>query len=209
MSDKEKLKNLLDQGLISEQEYTRGIQKAGNSSLIKIGAGVLVTLSILLAVSNSNNVEDQASLSVSEPFTESKEISSNSTSTDLQPTTTISTSKAQPSTTTTTIRSIITTTTIPSVTIGGITYSCTQDYSGWTCRNGGTTYYCDAVSNYSDCSKLWYPNILDDYDIVTVSNQNYVCSSTFSTYDDCYEYRGGNPANVSTFGTPDLWCDYS
>ena len=206
MSDKKKLKNLLDQGLISEEEYTKGIRKSSNSSLIKIGVGVLAAVSVLIAVSNPSGVEDQPSLSVSEPVTESKEISPNNASSDLQPTTTISTSKAQPPSTSTTIRSIITTTTIPTVTIGGITYTCTQDYDGWTCRNGGTTYYCDAVSNYSDCSKLWYPNVLDDYDIVTVSNQNYVCSNSFSTYDDCYEYRGGNPANVSTFGTPDLWC---
>ena len=98
--------------------------------------------------SNYSTVNEQPSLSVSEPVTESKEISPNNASSDLQPTTTISTSKAQPpSENTTTIRSIITTTTIPSVTIGGVTYTCTQDYDGWTCRNGGTTYYCDAVSN--------------------------------------------------------------
>ena len=209
MSDKKKLKNLLDQGLISEEEYSKGIQKAGSSSLIKIGVGVFAVVSIVIAVSNSNTIEEQPSLSVSEPVTESKEISPNNTSSDLQPTTTIPKTKAQPPSTTTTIRSIITTTTIPSVTIGGITYTCTEDYNGWTCKNGATTYYCDAVSSYSDCSKLWYPNVLNNYDIVTVSNQNYVCNNTFSTYDDCYEYSGGNPTNVSTFGTPDLWCDYS
>ena len=90
MSDKKKLKNLLDQGLISEEEYTKGIRKSSNSSLIKIGVGVLAAVSVLIAVSNPSGVEDQPSLSVSEPVTESKEISPNNASSDLQPTTTIS-----------------------------------------------------------------------------------------------------------------------
>ena len=123
MSDKKKLKNLLDQGLISEEEYSKGIQKAGSSSLIKIGVGVFAAVSIVIALSNSNTIDEQPSLSVSEPVTESKEISSNNAPSDLKPTTTIPKTKAQPPSTTTTIRSIITTTTIPSVTIGGVTYT--------------------------------------------------------------------------------------
>ena len=72
MSDKKKLKNLLDQGLISEEEYAKGIQKAGNSSVIKIGVGVLAIVLVLILTSNSDIVNDQPSLSVSEPVTESK-----------------------------------------------------------------------------------------------------------------------------------------
>ena len=88
MSDKKKLKNLLDQGLISEEEYAKGIQRAGNSSVIKIGVGVLAIVLVLILTSNSDIVNDQPSLSVSEPVTESKDISSNNESSDLQPTTT-------------------------------------------------------------------------------------------------------------------------
>ncbi len=141
---------------------------------------------------------------LSSDFSESEEIIDDSTTTTKPKVTTTTKPKV-----TTTTKPKVTTTTIPTYLIGGSSYTCDKNFNGWKCTSGSQIRYCDGYSAPDTCSSDWYPDVLDDYEFVEFSYSTYLCTNTYQTYSECYEYFGGNPSNVATFGTPDIWCDYS
>ena len=68
--------------------------------------------------------------------------------------------------------------------------------------------YCSGSKDRPDCSKYWYPNELDDYDLWVIGGSDYLCqrasSGEWDDYD-CSQYTGGDPDRVSFFW-PDLKC---
>lgn len=96
-----------------------------------------------------------------------------------------------------------TTTSLPTVILGGFSYTCEEASAGkWDCRNGVNTAYCSGYGTPQDCSELWYPDALASARLVEFRNSTYVCE----TYGNgCVRYVGGPPP--SSFYSPDIWCD--
>ncbi len=72
--------------------------------------------------------------------------------------------------------------------------------------------YCSGTATFRDCSGLWFPSDLDEYDLRTVDGHDVICTSagTFSSPGDqaCYLYAGGNPSTATT-GLADYMCSSS
>jgi len=66
--------------------------------------------------------------------------------------------------------------------------------------------YCSGSDSTPDCSDLWYPIDLADYELRQISGRDHLCEDGWSYGDvDCYRYDGGDPAfAVGSF--PDLEC---
>lgn len=61
--------------------------------------------------------------------------------------------------------------------------------------------YCSGMQAYPDCSELWYPDGLANYEIVSMSGLTYLCeralTGSWGDYD-CGTYDGGDPNRVWT-----------
>lgn len=78
--------------------------------------------------------------------------------------------------------------------------------------------YCSGPKYSPECSELWYPDELDDYEIINMGGRMYLCKNAVLGGGigdkDCAPYSGGDPDRVSFFSalkcSPDvggLRCD--
>ncbi len=66
---------------------------------------------------------------------------------------------------------------------------------------GNPDAYCSGPQFSFDCSEDWYPDELDDYELVTFAGLTHVCKPAFGgSYGDydCGQYSGGDPSYVYT-----------
>lgn len=106
-------------------------------------------------------------------------------------------------------------------TYDGRGYICQSASVGYSDRYDCTSYrggpppalisvpevYCNDSGFGRTCSDLWYPDDLEDYELITVGGADYLCKSAWQggLGDlDCYRYSGGNPSMVT--GLVDLYC---
>lgn len=107
------------------------------------------------------------------------------------------------------------------VSYAGANYLCSRNpiIGGYDCvtYSGGPApsfvivdVYCSGLVGPSECSPLWYPDELGDYDLVTIDARDYLCRQAFTGRPgdlDCYSYGGGDPS-LQTSGFADLYCSY-
>ncbi len=87
-------------------------------------------------------------------------------------------------------------------------YDCVRYFGGSAPLIMVTELYCSGSTLWPTCSRLWYPDELDDHNIYEISGNRYICKSAyFGSWGDkdCYRYTGGDPRRA--IGSwADLYC---
>lgn len=101
-------------------------------------------------------------------------------------------------------------------------FEITYDFDNYLCESGGVLrsgtdcvryaggpapsflhadLYCSGSSLGRECSDLWYPDELDDYELVEIGGRLHLCDDALlgGSFDDmdCAPYNGGDPDRVS------------
>lgn len=100
-----------------------------------------------------------------------------------------------------------------SVTYNAQQYTCWNDATlaedyfydcslGSSAQTADVALYCDGDKKGPTCSTNWYPSKLQNYDVRTINNAQYLCSTATgsdATKGDklCAKYSGGDPTQVS------------
>ena len=83
-------------------------------------------------------------------------------------------------------------------------YDCYRYYGGDAPLVAGPPdLYCSGLESFPDCSELWYPWELEEYELVTLRGQTYLCERAILGYNDldCWVYDGGLPFYaIKSFG---------
>jgi hypothetical protein len=84
-------------------------------------------------------------------------------------------------------------------------YDCVRYYGGAAPSFFSPDLYCSEISNNIDCSAIWYPDDLDNYEYITIGFSQYACLYSFVDREfSCVRYYGGQPP--SYYGFPDYIC---
>lgn len=90
--------------------------------------------------------------------------------------------------------------------LGGYSHFDCERYSGGQAPSRRNSDDCSGSKPFPECSELWYPDEIDDYDLITMSSQLHLCKDAFlagssfaSATWTAPPYQGGEPRQVSFF----------